>query len=135
MTSTFSGIIYMSEFDMKPVDIAKRLTTDERIMRVGFPEGLSPRQANAITQARIQYGLALLAERNVERIEQWLIEVGSKAPAEAIRLYMELLEFRLPRLKATQVNLNANADLGGTGQRKLHEMSMEELASVVAEQG
>ena len=125
----------MSEFDLPVKEIQKRLTVDERITRVGFPEGLSPRQANAITKSRIQYGLAQLAEGNIAFVEDWLRDVGKVNPAEGIRLFMELLEFQLPRMKAAQVNLNANAELGiGGGGKRLTEMSMEELESVVAEQ-
>lgn len=124
----------MGEFDMKPVDIAKRLTVNEKLQRVGTETGLSPRQANAITKARVNLALSQLAEANIDNVQQWLTEVGRVSPAEAIRLYMELMEFTTPRLKAAQVNLNANADLNPNGQRQLSEMSISELQSVIAEQ-
>jgi hypothetical protein len=121
----------MSEFDMPPEDIAKRLTVDQRIKRVGEETGLTPRQANAITKARLQYALSELADMNIDNVNRWLNQVGERSPAEAIRLYMELMEFSTPRLKAAQVvaNLTPNAD----GQRKLNEMSIEELQRIVAE--
>jgi hypothetical protein len=129
-----SGTLCMSEFDLPAKEIAKRMTLDERLMRVGFPEGVTPRQANAIMKARIQFGLSQLADNNIEKVEQWLREVGSRSPAEAIRLFMELLEFGLPRMKAMQIN--ANADLTPPqGSRDMATMSIEELQSIVAEQG
>ncbi len=121
----------MSEFNMPPTEIAKRLTTDEKVRRVGLPAGFTPRQANAVTMARLQAALSDLADGKVEKVRVWLDQVGERSPAEAIRLFMELLEFRMPRLKAAQVvaNLTPSTD----GARRLSEMSIEELQHVVAE--
>lgn len=124
----------MSEFDMPVKQIVKRLTHDERIAAVGTDVGLTPRQANAITKARLNFALSQLAEQNIENVQNWLERVAAVAPAEAIRLYMELMEFSTPRMKAAQVNLNANADLGDKDARSLSGMSIDEL-SVVASQG
>jgi hypothetical protein len=120
-----------SEFDMPADEIKRRLTTTEKVKRVGTDTGLTPRQANAITQARLQYALSELADMNVDNVHQWLNEVGARNPAEAVRLFMELLEFRLPRLKAAQVvaNLTPTAE----GQRKLATMTIAELEQIVAE--
>src|ERR1700690_2052915 len=96
---------------MSPKEIAKRLTVDERCRRVGLPEGLPPRQAAAISKARLSFALAELAEGHVDEVSLWLRQVAEKNPAEAIRLYMELMEFSTPRMKAAQVTLNANADV------------------------
>lgn len=93
--------------------------------------GLTPRQANQITQSRLQYALSDLAEMNVERVHKWLGDVGERAPAEAIRLYLELLEFRMPRMKAATVI--ANLTPGDKG-KELKDLSMEELQAIVAEQ-
>ena len=120
------------EFAMKPTEIAKRLTVDERLERVGLPEGFTPRQATAISKARLSFALSDLAEGHVGKVQAWLDEVASKNPAEAIRLYMELMEFTTPRMKAAQVNVNANADVTPSGQRRLQDMSLDELR-VVAE--
>lgn len=125
----------MSEFDLPTKEIVRRLTTDERLKRVGLPEGLTPRQANAITKSRLQYAMAQLVDMNVENVHQWLQQVARTAPAEAIRLFMELQEFTSPRLKAAQVNVNANIDPGAGDGRRLQEMSIAELQDVVASQG
>lgn len=123
----------MSEFDLPPEEIAKRLPLQTKLELVGQTHGLTPRQANAITKARTQLALSQLAEGNVDNVQQWLRQVGERAPAEAIRLYMELLEFGLPRLKAAQVNLNADMT-PGTG-RNLADLSIDELQnSLVGEQ-
>lgn len=121
----------MGEFDLRPEEIAARLTETERLDRVGLPAGFSPRQANAITQARLQFSLSELADRNVENIHKWISQVAEKDPVTAVRLFLELLEFRMPKLKAAQVvaNLTPNA----AGQKRLAELSMEELERVIAE--
>lgn len=124
----------MSEFDMPTKEIVKRLTVDERLARVGLPEGFSPQQATKITKARLSFALAELAEGNVHNVQAWLETVGKVNPAEALRLYMELMEFSAPRLKAAQVNVNANADVTPNGAKDLRSMSLEELG-VIATQG
>lgn len=123
----------IDEFSMAPKELAKRLTVEERLTRVGLPEGLTPRQANAITMARLQYALSDLTEQVVPEVLEWLRQVAAVAPAEALRLYMELLEFRMPRMKAAQVSLSAVSDLR-SGERELKDMSIEELNRIVAEQ-
>lgn len=117
---------------MPTKEIAKRLTVDERLARVGAPEGFTARQATAITKARLTFALADLAEGHVGKVQVWLDQVAEKNPEAAIRLYMELMEFSTPRMKAAQVNVNANADVNASGTRQLHEMSLDELR-VVAE--
>ena len=119
---------------MPTKEIVKRLTVDERLKRVGLPEGFSPRQATAISKARLTFALAELAEGHIDHVSKWLEDVARVNPAEAIRLYMELMEFSAPRLKAAQVNVNANADLTPAGQKRFQDMTLEEL-SVVATQG
>lgn len=122
-----------SQFNMPEREVAKRLSTEERLVRAGLAAGLTPRQANAITQARIQHSLSDLAERNVDNVDRWLQEVASKSPSEAIRLFMELLEFRMPRMKAATVVASLSADLKGDG-RDLKTLTIEELQQAL-EQG
>lgn len=122
------------EFQITDQQIIARLSPEERLRRVGTPTGLTARQANAITQSRLQLALSDLAEMNVDNVNKWLNEVGQRAPAEAIRLYLELLEFRMPRMKAAQVAVHVGATAGKEGTKELKDMSIEELQSVVAEQ-
>lgn len=121
-----------NEFNLPLVEVAKRLDPQERLRRVGLPEGVTPRQANAITQARLQFALSELAEMNVDNVHKWISEVADKNPEMAVRLYLELLEFRMPRMKAVQVVANAN--LNTDGKKRLQDMSIEELQTIVAEQ-
>lgn len=121
----------MGEFDMTPQQLMPRLTEAEKLKRVGTETGISTVVANRITQARLQLALSELADMNVSNVNIWLSEVAKNHPAEAIRLFLELLEFRMPRMKAAQIvaNLTPTPD----GQRKLEHMSIEELGRVVAE--
>jgi hypothetical protein len=121
-----------SEFNLKPKEIAKRLTANEKIALVGKKHGFSPRQANAVTKARLNNALAELAEGNVANVQMWLEQVAARAPKEAIELYMSLLEFSQPRLKAAQIVGTAN--LTPSDGKTLAGMSIEEL-NVIAEQG
>lgn len=116
---------------MPAKEIVKRLTVDERLKRVGLAEGFTPRQATAITKARLAFALAELAENHVEEVSQWIRAVAEKNPAEAVRLYMELMEFSTPRMKAAQVNLNASAEVGNG--KSMSAMTYEELNAIVAE--
>lgn len=120
-----------SEFDMPKKEIVKRVTAEERLARAGDPLGLTPRQANAITQARLQYALSALAEDLADEVKAWIREVGARSPAEATRLYLELLEFRMPRLKAAQVVANFTPD---ASKRQLKDMSIDELNTIISEQ-
>lgn len=120
------------EFNLPPKEVAKRLTQDQRLERIGTDVGLSPRQANAITKARLNLALSQLAEGNIDNVQTWLEQVGRVAPAEAIRLYMELMEFSTPRMKAAQVNVNADMTPAAGGARSLADMTIDELR-IVAE--
>lgn len=120
------------EFAMTATEVKKRLSPEQQLQRVGTATGMTPRQANAVTQARLQHALSSLAEMNVDNVHEWLRQVGDVAPAEAIRLFMELLEFRLPRMKAATVIATLSAT--GDGKKELKDMTMEELERVVSEQ-
>lgn len=123
----------VSEFNKPPHEIADMLTEEQRLQLVGLPAGYTPRQAKAIVMARIEYGLSQLADGMVPEVEKWLKQVGERNPGEGIRLFMELLEFRMPRIKAAQVNLNASADLMPAAG-SMTTLTLEELNSIANEQ-
>lgn len=120
-----------NEFDMPTKEIVTRMSPEARLRAVGQPVGLTPRQANAVTQARLQLALSELAEGLADEVKAWIREVSSRSPAEAVRLYLELLEFRMPRMKAATVV--ANWTPSEEGRRRLSEISFEELERIVAE--
>lgn len=57
-----------------------------------------PNKATADVRATI----AMIAERNVERLEQWLTEVGANDPAKAADLYLRMIEYHIPKLARTE---------------------------------
>lgn len=122
----------VSEFNRPPNEIRDMLTEEDRLKLVGLPQGYTPRQAKAIVTARIEYGLSKLADGMIEDVAKWIREVGTRNPAEAVRLFMDLLEFRIPKIKAAQLNLNASADLSPSAGN-LTTLSLEDLQAIANE--
>ncbi len=125
----------MGEFSLTEKELADRMTLEQRLAGVGKPGGLSPQQGKAIARARLQYAMSELADMNVVNVHNWLQEVARVNPAEAIRLFMELADYTTPRLKAAQVNANLNVDATPGGGKNLKEMTLDELQSIVSDQG
>lgn len=88
---------------------------------------LSLRSANAITKARISYALAELAQMNMMNAHNWLQRVAEVNPRQAFELYLQLLEFSTPKLKAVEVTQN---DGGG---KPMNEYTLAELQRIAAE--
>lgn len=123
-----------SEFNLPAKDIKARLTMDEKLDRIGTDTGLTARQANTLTNARIQLAISELIEGNLTNVNVWLREVGSRSPERAIELMIEITKFRMPQMQAAKVIVNASMGADpGAGGRGLAEMTIEELQSVVAE--
>ena len=57
-----------------------------------------PNKATADVRATI----ALIAERNVEKLETWLTEVGANDPAKAADLYLRMIEYHIPKLSRAE---------------------------------
>lgn len=87
---------------------------------------LSMRATTAITKARISYALSQLAEMNVVNAHRWLQEIASSSPKMAFSLYLELLEFSAPKLKAVEHSV---AD---PGAKPMSEYSLSELQAMAA---
>lgn len=64
----------------------------------GRPKG-TPNRATADVRATI----ALIAERNAERLETWLARVARKNPDRAADLYLRMIEYHIPKLARTEV--------------------------------
>lgn len=58
-----------------------------------------PNKATADVRATI----ALIAERNVARLEKWLVQVGEKDPARAADIFLKLAEYSIPKLSRVEV--------------------------------
>lgn len=67
----------------------------------GNPKGRKPGPNK--TTRDVREAIALLAQRNVDRVEGWLDEVAEKDPAKAIDLFTKLVDFHIPRLARQEV--------------------------------
>jgi hypothetical protein len=82
-----------------------------------------------VTRERIRYAVAELAGMNIGNVHRWLGEVAQSNPARAIELYIELVSFSLPKLKAQAVIVN---DPGNAGAAAL---SLRDLAAQISAEG
>jgi hypothetical protein len=64
----------------------------------GRPKG-SPNKATADVRA----AMALLAERNVEKLDGWLRRTAKKDPAKAADLFLRAIEYHIPKLARTEL--------------------------------
>jgi predicted transcriptional regulator len=119
------------EFDLPRKDVVKRMTPAQEFVARVDNGTITPREAAAITRAKLAIAINDLIQGNVTKVSAWLDQVAERNPSEALQRMMELVEFVQPRLKAAQViaNLTPSSD----GQEKLRNMSMEELQSALTE--
>jgi len=55
---------------------------------------------------QVREAIAIFAEANVDRLQGWLDEIASndkQGPAVAARLYLDLLEYHVPKLARTEM--------------------------------
>ena len=77
----------------------------------------------------VREAIATLLEGNVDSVQRWLDEVAKTDPAEAIRLFLRLLEFIIPKLPAATVTINETMEVR---PRPVRELSCAELEAIVA---
>jgi hypothetical protein len=56
-------------------------------------------------QARVRKALMVLAKGNVHRVQAWLDAVANDDPGRAIDLWLKMLKFTVPELRAVAVEL------------------------------
>lgn len=59
----------------------------------------TPNKATADTRKTI----ALIADRNVAKLEDWLTRVAEDDPAKAADLFLRMIEYHVPKLARTEV--------------------------------
>lgn len=47
--------------------------------------------------------IAVVAEKNVSKIDSWLARIGRKDPAKAMDLFLRMLEYHIPKLTRTEI--------------------------------
>lgn len=55
----------------------------------------------------VRAAVAEIAQSNVDNVQKWLSRVAKKQPARALQLYLDLIEYHIPKLARTEL---ANAD-------------------------
>lgn len=94
-----------------------------------------------ISKAKIRFGVSELVQLNVDNVQRWLQEIGdgikdprdptkyicTPRPRDAIELFIELLQFSVPKMKAIAVSMD-------DGQGNLQKLSFSDLQSIVASQ-
>ena len=76
----------------------------EEVRPKGPPKGGGSRKGkpNKAT-ADVRAAVALLAQRNIEKLEGWLNRAARKQPAKAADLLIRVLEYHIPKLARTEV--------------------------------
>lgn len=82
----------------------------------GRPKG-SPNKATADVRAAI----ALLAERNVAKLENWLNRTAKKNPAKAADLFLRAIEYHIPKLGRVEHTGKDGGDLAIVVQAANHD--------------
>lgn len=77
-----------------------------------------------LDQARVRKALMLLAKGNVHRAQAWLDRVAMDDPGKAIDLWLKMLKFTVPELKAVAVDMHVTDDSPPT---KLSIAELEEF--------
>lgn len=117
------------------------LSQEERLQRslLGtLPNGVPPAPLGAIdrvSRSKIRYGISELVSLNIDNVNLWLqtIANGDKEnhtppnPRAAIELFIELLQFSVPKMKAVSVDMKSR---DGSMQR----LSLADLQTLVSEQ-
>jgi hypothetical protein len=123
----------MSEFGRHAlVEPMFQMPTEERIgltlSEPSNPRAMSLPSVNKITTARIRQMVSQLSAEAYPEVLQWLRTVANDSPAKAIELYIELLQFSIPKVKAVAVAVN------DTSAGAPHKLSLADLQAIVSEQ-
>lgn len=109
-----------------------------------LPDVVKPMPVAAIdrvTRSRIRYGVSELVNGNIDNVQRWINQIGDgivdpydsskyilpPRPRDAIELFIELLQFSVPKMKSISVDVK---DKSGS----VRNFSMSDLQTIVAEQ-
>lgn len=80
---------------------------------------------NVVTRD-VRQAIAVFAEGNIHRLQEWLDAVAETDPAKAADLFVRLLEYHIPKLARSEVDVRAK-----TVPERLSAMSEQELLAIV----
>jgi len=66
----------------------------------------SGRQKGSVgkTTARVRHAIAHFADTNVDQFTGWIMELGEDDPKSAAQLFLQALEYHIPKLARTEVD-------------------------------
>lgn len=97
----------------------------QTLMNPALEGGTATVKMNKVNTARIRYALSQLTALNVANVQKWLEAAAEKNPAVAVSLFLQLLEYSTPKLKAVAVDVRS-------GDGSVKTLSMAELQNIVA---
>lgn len=80
--------------------------------KVGGRKKGTPNKATADVRAAV----AEIAQNNVAKVQGWLDRTARKQPARAVQLFMDLIEYHIPKLQRTELTGKDGKDLAVTVQ-------------------
>ena len=67
------------------------------------PKGGSRKGIPNKATADVRSAIALIAEKNVKKLDGWLTRIGRKDPGRAMELYLRMIEYHIPKLTRTEI--------------------------------
>jgi hypothetical protein len=125
MTSKFGATAYIDpagEFSLSPEERLRHSLANPADAR-----SLTPRATTAITKARISYALATLAHGLQDEVQEWIRNVATTNPKQAVELYFELIQFSVPKLKAIE-----HTHVAGDTGKPMKDYTFEELQALAS---
>lgn len=102
-----------------------QMSSEERIQHSlanpGLPKTLPLGRVNNVTLARIRYALANMAYGLEDEVVAWIRQVAADSPKAAVELYLELVQFSVPKIKAVAISQHTTSD------KPARELTMQEL--------
>lgn len=74
----------------------------------------------------VRQAITVFAEGNVHKLQEWLDAVAEKDPAKAADIFVRVLEYHIPKLARSEMDVRAR-----TVPERLVEMSTQELLAIV----
>lgn len=76
----------------------------------GKTGGRKPGTPNRAT-ADVRATIALVAERNVSRLEEWLDRVAEDDPEKAADLFLRMIEYHVPKLARSEMKVEGDVQV------------------------
>jgi len=106
-----------------------QMASEQRIQRSlthpGESRTLPVGKVNNIILARIRYALADMSFTLQDEVLGWIRQVAETSPKEAVELYLELVQFSVPKMKAVAVSVQTTDD------KPARELTLAELQAMV----